>query len=58
MESKLLPSLLGIDHTCALLDNHRVKCWGNGAGGLLGQGNEDNLGDEGDKENEEKDNGR
>ena len=47
----------GYRHTCALLDNHRVKCWGNGAGGLLGQGNEDNLGDEGDKENEEKEMG-
>ena len=36
----------GYRHTCALLDNHKVKCWGNGAGGLLGQGNEDDLGDE------------
>ena len=35
----------GYKHTCALLDNHKVKCWGNGAGGPLGQGNEDNLGD-------------
>ena len=36
----------GYQHTCALLDNHKVKCWGNGAGGPLGQGNEDDLGDE------------
>ncbi len=39
----------GYLHTCALLDNHKVKCWGSGAGGLLGQGNEDSLGDEADE---------
>jgi alpha-tubulin suppressor-like RCC1 family protein len=32
-------------HTCALLDNAAVKCWGNGGYGKLGQGNTDNLGD-------------
>ena len=39
----------GIIHTCALLDSKEVKCWGNGAGGVLGQGNEDNLGDDADE---------
>jgi alpha-tubulin suppressor-like RCC1 family protein len=34
----------GSEHTCALLDNNTVKCWGNGGAGRLGQGNEDNLG--------------
>ena len=29
------------DHTCALLDDGDVKCWGNGLWGALGQGNED-----------------
>ena len=33
------------DHTCALLDNAAVKCWGGGWGGRLGQGNTNNLGD-------------
>jgi len=32
-------------HTCALLDNALVKCWGHGANGRLGQGNTNNLGD-------------
>ena len=36
---------LGYDHTCAILDNASVKCWGKGAYGQLGQGNNDNLGD-------------
>jgi alpha-tubulin suppressor-like RCC1 family protein len=32
-------------HTCALLDNASVKCWGHGENGRLGQGNPNNLGD-------------
>jgi alpha-tubulin suppressor-like RCC1 family protein len=32
-------------HTCALLDNAAVKCWGQGAYGQLGQGNTTTLGD-------------
>ena len=32
-------------HTCALLDNASVKCWGRGTFGQLGQGNNNNLGD-------------
>ena len=35
----------GYRHACALLDNHKVKCWGMGDGGLLGQNNEETLGD-------------
>jgi alpha-tubulin suppressor-like RCC1 family protein len=35
----------GSQHTCALLDNAAVKCWGEGWGGRLGQGNTDALGD-------------
>jgi len=31
-------------HTCALLDNASVKCWGYGLNGRLGQGNTSNLG--------------
>ena len=32
-------------HTCALLDNGTVKCWGNGGSGRLGQGSTDTIGD-------------
>ena len=35
----------GYVHTCALLDNDWVKCWGEGIHGRLGQGNENKLGD-------------
>ena len=33
-------------HTCALLDDGTVKCWGFGSLGRLGQGSQDNIGDE------------
>jgi alpha-tubulin suppressor-like RCC1 family protein len=32
-------------HTCALLDDGSVRCWGYGAAGRLGYGNTDNVGD-------------
>ena len=37
----------GNAHSCALLDDASVKCWGEGARGQLGQGNGNNIGDEG-----------
>ena len=37
----------GGKHTCAILDNDMVKCWGTGEYGVLGNGKEDNLGDGG-----------
>jgi alpha-tubulin suppressor-like RCC1 family protein len=34
----------GYYHSCALLDNGTVKCWGSNLGGRLGQGDENNRG--------------
>jgi Regulator of chromosome condensation (RCC1) repeat len=34
----------GIVHACALLDNHRIKCWGANAYGCLGTGDPDDRG--------------
>ncbi len=36
----------GAGHTCALLDDHGVKCWGRGLKGALGQANFVNHGDQ------------
>lgn len=36
----------GANHTCAILSNDRVKCWGSGESGKLGQGNTDDIGDD------------
>ena len=33
------------DHSCALLDNDTIKCWGNNAEGELGQGDANSRGD-------------
>jgi alpha-tubulin suppressor-like RCC1 family protein len=35
----------GDDHTCAILDNASVLCWGDGANGELGYGGAGNVGD-------------
>lgn len=35
----------GSDHTCAILDDGSVRCWGNGGNGKLGYGNTSNVGD-------------
>jgi alpha-tubulin suppressor-like RCC1 family protein len=35
----------GQNHTCALLENGNVKCWGQGSSGQLGYGNLEHIGD-------------
>src|SRR5690606_16984523 len=35
----------GGSHTCARLDDGKLRCWGAGYGGLLGYGNNENIGD-------------
>jgi cysteine-rich repeat protein len=36
----------GWDHTCAVLETGKVRCWGHGLHGALGYGNTDNVGDD------------
>lgn len=36
----------GQHHTCAVLDDGSVRCWGQGASGILGYGNLDDIGDD------------
>ncbi len=36
----------GGEHTCAVLDDDSVRCWGNGDFGRLGYGNTDTIGDD------------
>ena len=36
----------GFTHTCAVLDDDSIKCWGGGAYGQLGQGDSEDIGDE------------
>ena len=36
----------GFGHTCAILDDGSVRCWGFGASGRLGYGNPDSIGDD------------
>jgi alpha-tubulin suppressor-like RCC1 family protein len=37
---------VGHSHTCALLDNGEVRCWGNNYSGQLGIGSTENIGDQ------------
>jgi cysteine-rich repeat protein len=37
---------LGENHTCALIENGSVRCWGLGASGQLGYANTQNIGDD------------
>ncbi|MGE0028290.1 MAG: hypothetical protein AB7O78_14825 [Thermoleophilia bacterium] len=37
---------VGFSHTCALLDDGTLRCWGFGGSGRLGYGNENSIGDD------------
>lgn len=37
---------VGYGHTCAVMDNGRVRCWGLGYNGALGHGNVEQIGDD------------
>ncbi len=37
---------VGFSHTCALLDDGTLRCWGFGGSGRLGYGNENSVGDD------------
>ena len=38
---------VGFSHSCAVLNDHTLKCWGMGADGRLGYDSTDNKGDKG-----------
>ena len=37
---------VGTNHTCVLLSDERVRCWGDGSNGQLGYGNTNSIGDD------------
>ncbi len=44
--AKAVSVAAGFQHTCALLDDGRVKCWGRSLSGVLGLGSKESWGDE------------
>lgn len=43
IESRVNKISLGFGHTCALIINNSLKCWGNGSNGQLGSGSIDTI---------------
>jgi alpha-tubulin suppressor-like RCC1 family protein len=41
---KALTLTAGLKHTCAKLDNNKLRCWGSGHYGAIGSGSTDNIG--------------
>ncbi|MEX1100187.1 MAG: hypothetical protein WEB87_07165, partial [Bacteriovoracaceae bacterium] len=48
LSKKIKDMAAGLYHTCAVLEDGKVKCWGINHRGQLGQGHTDNLGDDED----------
>ncbi len=46
VDGTVMRLVAGSGHTCVLLDNGHVRCWGGNASGQLGYGNTDNVGDD------------
>ena len=46
VHSQAVQIAAGVEHSCAILFDGRVKCWGNGAHGRLGYGDVTNRGDD------------
>lgn len=46
LASKAKKLYAGTNHTCALLDNKKVQCWGDNSFGQLGLGHTNNIGDD------------
>lgn len=46
LEGKAMAVDAGGEHTCAVLTDQRLRCWGRGIFGQLGYGNEDTVGDD------------
>lgn len=47
-EQKVIGLASGWEHTCALLNNGKLRCWGNNTNGQLGYGNTEAIGDDED----------
>jgi cysteine-rich repeat protein len=43
--TEILQLAAGSFHTCAVIENGRLRCWGKGSDGVLGYGNGDAIGD-------------
>ena len=45
-DEKIINMSLGFYHTCALLNNNNVQCWGSNSYGEIGLGYRDTIGDD------------
>lgn len=45
-QTEIIQLALGGLHTCVLIEQGRIRCWGNGATGQLGYGSIDSIGDD------------